>query len=229
MTSRLVLKRLTPAGLAAINEEFLTSADAALDLNPAFEEQIPVTVYLDEFLSLAETAVRSTAPGDSDLDAELAVQLHKALPLSHRVAMDRTIWYYLSCCVAPTYVRHRWREKGRVKRERFLSPLRRNCFWRLWWSAELLRKGGDYSAVASCFKYQDLYEALLGRAFSRFPPAARIFANVLSKEQRSTVRKTTININYVLSTVVLEMLDDAMLTQLCQELAAANRPVILQA
>jgi hypothetical protein len=220
----LTLKRLTRRGQNLVTEDFLYGRERTLLTSVDAIEEIPQQVYLNDFMEVINTGLRESGPNDPLYDTEMAKSVHQTLRISRRTAMDPGVWYYLSCAVAPHYVRHRWAKGEKTPRERFLTPLKRNTFWRLWWSAELLVDKGDYGALAYFFDgKQDLYEQLLGRDFSRFPLAAKIFAEILSQEGRETIRNASKDINYILSTVVLETLNEERLRALCLERVAMHR------
>jgi len=82
-----------------------------------------------------------------------------------------------------------------------------------------MREGGDYSIVPACFEFQDLYEATFGRAFSKFPAAAKAFVRGLGKHERGVVREVAKDFNLMLSTYVLEDIGKEQMDRLLEERA----------
>ena len=76
-----------------------------------------------------------------DMDASLAISLHKLLPLSRLEASRIGFWHHLCIDVCPEYVLTRW---GNVKdlKARFVGRWTRNALGRLWWWAELTKQEG---------------------------------------------------------------------------------------
>lgn len=65
--------------------------------------------------------IATTVPFDAAaIDAALACALHRALPLSRRLAADWGLWRYLAVVHRPDIVRHRWELRSwTTMRDRF--------------------------------------------------------------------------------------------------------------
>ena len=119
-------------------------------------------------------------PGDpAASDGWLAPRVHSALRLTRREASDPGMWRWLSMTIGSAYLRWRWASEQDV-----IAPIRVNgginkqALARLWWSAELLRNGGDYTEVGRFLSVQDFPNSLLHRPVMRF----RAFALALVAE-----------------------------------------------
>ncbi len=131
--------------------------------------------------------------------------------------MNIRVWQFLTCVAHPEYVRYRWGGKERISKERFLGGIKRNAFARLWWAAEIMNNGDNYSGIIPCFESQDLYEAVFGRSFSKFPPAAKAFVEAVKSQERNIVREVAKDFNFMLSTFVLEDLPKEQVKSLVEE------------
>lgn len=209
------LMRLTNYGQSKVTEEFLKNPDADPISEPEALQTLEIDVPLDDFNRVVTEAIgKFGIPIPPSADAETAVALHKALKIPRRIAMDKRVWQFLSCVARPDYTRARWTDDGAASLERFLGGIKRNAFARLWWGAEVMRDGSDYSQVGSCFEPQDLYEAVFGRSFSKFPPAAKGFIGAVKGEHRNTIREVAKDFNLMLSTFVVEDLAEERIKNL---------------
>src|SRR5260221_3903955 len=90
---------------------------------------------------------------EGDLDAWLAHRLHFAIRVPRRIAGDRWFWAWLALTAGRDLVRHRFKDKkGDVSEWRYTGVLTRNALSRLWWGAEMVRNGPDYSNVPIVFR-----------------------------------------------------------------------------
>jgi hypothetical protein len=97
-------------------------------------------------------------------DRWLAPRLHAALRLTRAEAGERYFWMWLAVEEFPDYVW--WRFPGKTDDpdpakngtalKRFIGRDRDHALGRLWWGAELFRRGGDYSPVVKSFEMQDI-------------------------------------------------------------------------
>lgn len=211
------LMRLTNFGASLITEEFLADPDAGPISDPEAVEPLDIDVPLAEFKRVADEVMGQFESDPPSGDATLAVAVHRTLKIPRRTAMDVRTWHFLTCVAVPEYVRYRWGGSGKVTRERFLGSIKRNAFARLWWAAEVMRTEDDYSKVEPCFEDQDLYEAVFGRAFSKFPPAAKAFVDAVRDQERKIVRVVAKDFNFMLSTLVLEDLSEQRVGSLVGE------------
>lgn len=113
------------------------------------------------------------------LDRWLAPRLHSAIRLSRRVASDRAFWAWIAMSFAPEYVFRRWSDgDGRIRTYRFTGDLLRNGVSRLWWAAELLRNGPDYSNMHLGLRRASTAQSALELKYSWYRPAVIAFVNV---------------------------------------------------
>ena len=187
---------LTAIGKSYINPDFfdssrnvfITDKDAGTPLSPSLN--------IKNLLPCITEVIGRTDVSPNKTDGEFAESLHKTLAMSRRSAVMLPVWHYLTCLAYPDYVRFRWTSSGgQVSKERFLGGLKRNAFSRLWWAAEILHEGEDYSLVKACFAEQDLYETVFGRSLSKFTPAARLVVTLLKDKPRNIIRETAKRIN----------------------------------
>ena len=83
----------------------------------------------------------------------------------------------------------------------------RNTFARLWWTAEQL--GGDYDLARLALSRQDMFQAIFERIFGLYQPAARAALSRFPPASEDAVRTAARWLNYVGSTTVLELLNEA--------------------
>jgi len=113
------------------------------------------------------------------LDRWLAPRLHAALRVPRRVASDRRFWAWVAMRFGYEYVFARFKDSDEsVTPWRFTGDLLRNGVSRLWWAAEMLRNGSDYSAVDLCLRRVVTAQYALELKYSWFRPAAIAFATV---------------------------------------------------
>lgn len=214
------LRRLNARGRDLVNDDFLRGAKKSLDIKDRHVDSIDPDIDLGDFNDTVDEYINEYEEFDPDMDGEMAVDLHRALPLTRRVAGDLGVWSYLTAVERPDFVRHRWKpNNGLISRERFLNPIKRNAFSRLWWSAEMTVDDGDYEMTRELWSQedgQDLFEASFGRNFSSFRPALHAFFRVVGGEDREVVREVAKKQSQMLTTVILETLsreDAAMLLE----------------
>jgi hypothetical protein len=215
------LKQLNTKGRALVDDGFLSSGSVVITPDEDYVEPLNPAINLDDFHELVADTIKGFSPFNTKIDSFMASRLHQALPITPRQAGAIGIWHYLSVVEAPQLVRHRWQAKqnGMISKERFLGNFVRNSFSRLWWGAELtVRDTDDYSLTDLLFsKSQDLYEAVFGRAFSRYPPATQAFLRILGAESEDVFRLSAKNFNHILTTLVLEDMDEAEIEDLLRE------------
>src|SRR5262249_10771076 len=154
--------------------ELLATADGTEQLSD-YELDFARPVSL-EALDSAMSAFtgRELRPAD---DAEMAIAVRAALPLSAREAADRNLWWWLTLRRYPILVRPRWGkgadgDVASLSRERMLGQVNRNALARLWWGSEMVRSLPDPDTYTRLmFKNQDLFEAIIGRSLGRYPEA----------------------------------------------------------
>lgn len=112
------------------------------------------------------TRRRDSWPEPPASDRWLAPRLHWSLRMTRSEAADRTMWEWLAVRHAD-YVLWRWSGVEGVAENRWIGPIHKQAFARLWWGGELLRNGSDYSPVVRGFVRQDLPNSYLHRPFIR--------------------------------------------------------------
>lgn len=151
---------------------------------------------------------------DASFDKEMAVAIYKALPITPRQARQQSFWWHLSLWRYPDVVRSRWGTTS----ARFLGRPGRNALSRLWWGAHMT-SSLDQEYLGAVFENQDVFEALVGRRLGRFPVAVKAARDVLGDVGGKRAREVIRDFNHVLSTLVLEGLDEG---RLCEELVLLN-------
>lgn len=217
------LSRLTVHGRALISEEFLRNHRFEIEIPPEFIQEIAPLVDLSSIAELVDETQSKFERLDTRIDGFMAVRLHQLLRLSRKQASDIGIWHWLATAAFPGLVRHRWERKGKVTRERFLGDHVRNAFARLWWGAELLREGTDYEMVNKLFSAkatQDLYEATIGRgdAIRSCQSALRAFVTSFEHDSQDVFRPVAIKFTCLVSTVLVDSLDERQISKLLVEL-----------
>ena len=153
---------------------------------------------------------------DGELDAWLAHRLHFAIRVPRRIAADRWFWAWLALNVGRDFVRRRFKnEKGEVLEWRYTGVLTRNALSRLWWGAEMVRNGPDYSLVPSVFRRVRTAQWALELKYSWYRPAPIAFTRVAELDAKplndDAMKALSKRINAYLSLTVLEAmgLDEA--------------------
>lgn len=161
--------------------------------------------------------VKSKATRPSS-DGKIAVEIHKALPLTKREACDSRIWNFMNCIFGREYVAWRWQidkqetKLAPSKRIRFIGNRRRNTFARLWWIAELTKDIG-YEYTELLLNVQDVSVSLFDR--SSFAPLSNILKAYLDtifdgrkmNVSEATNRELAKELRKAGATVVLDALD----------------------
>lgn len=217
MTTSDELMRLSKSSEYLVSQEFLHDPEAGPLRGPDLAEELSGHFSLRGF-HRAVSDCMSRFEGDPPAgDGALAEAMHKSLSIPRMLGMDSGVWHYLSCVARPDYVWYRWGTNGGVSEERFLGSMKRNAFARLWWCAELMKEGEHSSLVSACFESQDLYEAVFGRAFSKYSPAAKVIVRRLRNHERRVVREVAKDFNLMLSTYVLEDMSEEQIERVLEE------------
>lgn len=115
-------------------------------------------------------------------DGWLAPRIHSVLRFPRRIAAERGAWFWLATDVFRPYLEWRWplseSQDTKDKWWRYNGGLLRNGISRLWWGAEMLRDGPDYSLVPSAFRTVRTYMFVSELRYSRYREAARAFTRV---------------------------------------------------
>ena len=144
--------------------------DISSDINPFLNDYVKRSISLgplDHIMVFFMSKNGGISKGQiPQTDAWLAPRVHACFRLTRREASNKEIWVYLAYRYAD-YVRWRWPGgKDSSNLARFLGKQLRkdNALSRLWWSAELIRNGNDYSMVEKALSegYQDIPNTLTG-------------------------------------------------------------------
>ncbi len=210
----------------AIGDDVLSAEDprSLVSISESDTEVVRGDIDLDGLDELVVETLSRFERFDTTMDRHFAVPLHQVLPLSRRQAADRNLWAWLGLVRYPQLVAHRWKPSGNLRSaERFVGNRVRQTFARLWWASELtVGEGGDYGLTHRMLKlsgFQDVYEALFGRAFSQYRPALSAFVLAVGHRPEAVVRETAKELGYLLTTVVLEALDESQLCLLLEQVA----------
>lgn len=216
-------RRICDAVEISLNDEFLV-ADSPSVLGPrlceAEMEECFGGLDLSGFDQLIQKIMMERGRYDPGIDIIMAVDLHKSLPLTRRQASDRRFWDWLGIVHAPDFVAWRWRPSGdsaKRNRARFCGDRVRQAFARLWWAVELTKDGDDYTLTEKLLNlggFQDIYEAIFGRAFGGYRPAIATFIEVIGNKREAFIRSFSRELGYALTTSVLETMDEAQLQNL---------------
>ena len=169
------------ADVARIVSDSFLSGEPLGQVDP-FQSPIEDTkVCVSDLLTLEEEALDKFGPYDSECDVWLAPRLHYVLRLTRRQAGNKGLWRWLSLSVLSRYVRHRWAKDDKVTAYRYLGGgffRRRNAISRLWWGAETMRVGPDYTTAESIFRNSGVEQYVLDSRFGDLSASAIAFSRV---------------------------------------------------
>jgi len=158
-------------------------------------------------------------------DRNTAIAFHRLLPLTRREASDKRLWAWLGIVQFPHFVAWRWgpnKDTGLRSSERFNGSAVRQAFARLWWAAELTKTDSDdYSLTEKLLGlsgFQDIYEAIFGRAFCQYRPAIKAFIETVGSEKNAVIRNSAKEFGYILTTLLLESMNEDELEKLLQDI-----------
>jgi len=205
---RLVTPELASGQLAHYAEEdcagFMVPLDRDVDLAP-----------LDDVVA---QALAKLPQADPSVDAQLAPDLHRALPLTRREAADVGVFRYLAVVRHPELVRHRWEYRSfSTMLTRFWRGGTRhdaNAFSRWWWIAELTRDGDDYELTRRALGRTVLSTHLFSRSLAHHRPTLEAMVDVLEDVPAPHVEYALKNFGKMLSVCVVEALDSNELRRL---------------
>lgn len=206
-----VLARLARTGRRLVTIEL---AEGRIDRLGAAEirdhvEPLEQAIDLRELDRAIDRVIATHARYDAAaIDPAAAVAIHRALPLSRRVAADPSIWRWLAVVHRPDFVRHRWELRVWTQmRERFWRAGTRpdsNAFGRLWWIAELSRRGDDYASTEALLRSQSLATAVFVRRLSEHAPFVHACARVLADQPGFAIERVLARFNMFGSTIPVE-------------------------
>lgn len=123
---------------------------------------------------------------DWQLERWLAPRIHSTIRVPRRLAGDTRFWAWIAMRFGSTYIHKRFANKdGIVVPMRYVGGDFRNGISRLWWCAELLRSGGDYSHVDLALKRVWWAEYVLELEYSWYKPAAIAFSQIFAETKPS--------------------------------------------
>ena len=177
---------------------------------PGLIESLGRSVDLTAPGAFVDEAMKRFATNRDGSDEWLAPRLHYAFRLHRREAADPRLFWYLALAWRPDYVRWRFvQPNGSVTDDRYLGPAYKNAFARLWWAAELIRNGRDYSPVSKSFEMQDIQNSWMRmRAFrSRHLAVAAVDVLASFDGKNATSNQVALlskAVNQTLTTTVLD-------------------------
>lgn len=185
---------------------------------PTWVEPLSLRVDLGPLEQVLEgTQVRWANAGDrTKSDRTLAPLVHAALRISPRTASHRGFWTSLAHRpIVAEYLFTRWTTKDEsVPAENHLNgDYSHQGLARLWWMAELLRDGPDYSFVQNGFEDQNVPNQAFRSLYFYSRPFARAFVEAVNayhnndkaKEVKGKrVDQSAKAVNAALGTVLLE-------------------------
>lgn len=184
-----------PTTLQSIDvRRYAKKIDEALDreeievLRPLYQDLQDV-VDVPLLKQLQAQAMKGVKDGweKDDLDGWVAPRLHCALRMPRRVAANPGVWSWLALEVFTPYMRERWPDKAEQGGWwRYHSPdLLRNGISRLWWAAELVRDGSDYSLVPDALAEVRIYHNVSELRYSWHRETARAMTRALTDLEKN--------------------------------------------
>lgn len=211
------LKRLTPDAKDVVDIEFLRD-DRTITESDLEDHLINVEAQadLDALGDSIDAAMEKHKKGRHEIEADLAPEVHKKIPITRRQASEIGIWHYLSIVWRPDFVRHRWpwEDGGRTEtsmRQKFLgrpTDLYANAFHRMWWHAELTydeeAEEDPYALTEKVANFQRLADWVFDPGFARYKPIVKVCAEALHDESTDIVNRTMPRVNHAVSTIPIE-------------------------
>ena len=165
---------------------------------------------LDLLRRLMEYAVKRFGKDDDALDQWLAPRIHYVVRVPRGVAGDIGIWTWLATGLFRPYIEHRWPTNFSSKLPWWRyndAGILRNGVARLWWAAELVRNGPDYSVVPEALRAVRVFQNVGELRYSWHRETARAFTRVLTARNDLGDRLSPA-VNAYLATFGLEYFDD---------------------
>ncbi|MFO0448480.1 MAG: DUF6339 family protein [Pseudomonadota bacterium] len=203
-----------PARRMRVAEEFVKERnvsairDLATPLSYTYEPTL-VTDILDAMEKKGKHNGWSQGEKVGEWDAWMAPRVHALFRLPRRVAARSGVWAWAAADPMRRYMDLRWSldEPG----WRFHSTdVLRNGISRLWWGAEMLRSGRDYSLVRSGMATVRRFQFVSELRYSWHREAARAFARVVTDRSAKDdqLKGLSKRFNVYLKTQALELWDD---------------------
>lgn len=215
-----LLHSLIPSGRRLVTPELASGQLALYPEEDCAGFMVPLEreVVLADLDDVVEDALERLPATDPSVDAHLAIELHRALPLTRREATDAGVFRYLSVVRHPQLVRHRWEYRSySTMRTRFWRPGTRhdaNAFSRWWWIAELTRDGEDYELTRNALERAAFSTHIFSRTIAHYRPAIAATVEVLRDVPGPVVEQALRNFGKMLSVRVLEAMNEEELRKL---------------
>jgi hypothetical protein len=152
-----------------------------------------------------------TYKDDNELDRWLAPRLHSAVRIPRATAADPGVWTWMAVAVLKPYMERRWPVdlSKKVPWWRYNDRgILRNGVSRLWWAAELVRSGPDYSLVPAALRASRVFQNVGELRYSWHRECARSFTRILD-EYHDLGDELSVLFNAYLATQCLEVFDYA--------------------
>lgn len=166
---------------------------------------------LDDLVAHLKSSFAPFTPDKkSAADQWLAPRLHFSLRLTRRAASDPGLWTWLAAGPLRSYLEWRWPRTDESTWWRYTGrDLLRNGLARLWWGAELVRTGPDYSLVVDAFATVRTFMFVSELRYSWHREATRAFTMVLRDRKASDHEAQELSklFNVYLKTRALELWD----------------------
>jgi hypothetical protein len=221
------LYRLEPDGRRLVGEAFLRGDVTAgeMDVHDFLEPvKYDGEVDLDTLDRCVDEVIDTYEAYETDMDGELAPEVHRRLDVSRRVASQPGLWHWLAVTRYAHFVRHRWKYRSEeAMREKFLAAgtdLYSNAIHRLWWIAELTHEGDDYDLTRQVFDNQTIVNKVFDRWFARYEPAVKVLCRELANHPSWTVEEVTNRFNHTLSNLQLEGMDEEDVRRVVDDIVA---------
>jgi hypothetical protein len=169
-------------------------------------------------------------------DEAMVEPLHAAFEgVPRRLLSDMRVWHWLCTGVFRDFVLARWcseeaaeafddltaAERGRFLGKASLNGVSRNALARLFWCGEALWSQEDgYDVARAALHRQDFFQAVFERRFGLYRPAARSCVMRLADATELAWRNSLKGLNFCLSTMVVEAMDESAVGKLLEEFAA---------
>jgi uncharacterized protein DUF6339 len=204
-------------------------------------ESLGISVDLGPARAVADKLLADLSPGAprvtlASWDEAMVEPLHASFAgVPRRLLSDMRLWHWLCTGTFREFVVARWcserateayddltaAERGRFLGKASLNGVSRNALARLFWCGEALwDKNSGYNLARAALRKQDFFQAVFERKFGLHRPAARACVNNLADATEMVWRNSLKGLNFCLSTMVVEAMDESAITDLLAEFAA---------
>jgi hypothetical protein len=202
---------------------------------------LDITVDLAGVRTLVDELVARTPEGATRQtlaawDEAMVGPLHAAFEgVPRRTLSDMRVWHWLCTQAFRDFILARWcseeaaeafddltaAERGRFLGKASLNGVSRNALARLFWCGEALwSKDQGYDLARAALRRQDFFQAVFERKFGLYRPAARACVMKLADATELVWRNSLKGLNFCLSTMVAEAMDESAVGELLEEFAA---------